>query len=190
MSPTANTATSENHILIFYEDKADYLNFLAEYYKEGLQSGNLCVFVSVETADELTKEFADRGLDVRDNIKDGSFRVFNMLETYLQNGQFSSNYMLGNVEAFIKDAMDDGYRGLYTAGDLRWLEDRPEYAEEAATYESKINDLQSEFTNFRGVCLYPTAQSSTVRSLSLQTHPFLVMDGSIHPCINYALSGT
>lgn len=171
MNRAIKSNKDKRHIVLLYDKDDDKYEYLASYFQEGLDNNMLCIFVSLSPQADIIANFKARGLDLVQAIKNKKFRIFGMSETYLPNGNFSVDYMIKNVEMFIKSAKVDGYDGIYTAGEMVWLFDKPESWYQVAEYEQKITDLQKEQSLAKALCLYPTGISSFIEECALQAHP-------------------
>jgi hypothetical protein len=181
MSNSFNVATTQGHAFFVYGDDVERLDIISEYFRQGLDKNELCIFVTPETTKEAITNFKKRNLDVRDSIEQGSLRIFEMNSTYLPNGQFVAEYMLSNVRTFIEESKAQGFSGLRTAGEMSWLNDYPESSEQAADYERKVNDLVEPNSNFVGLCLYPMRQQNNgCIKMAASTHPTFILDDQAH----------
>lgn len=174
------------HACFFYDSKQSRQTVLAGYFKEGLDNNELCIFVTPETPRQVVKAFKAEGFDPSAAIAKGAFRIFDMGSSYLPQGQFVADYMLQNVKVFMEDAKTSGYSGLRTAGEMSWLYKVSEFNEEAKQYESDVNTLTTPESNFTGICLYPTEDSSTKIVVdAMHTHPGFIYDGNIRANPHY-----
>jgi hypothetical protein len=165
-----------DHIAMFYDSPEERIHFLADYYNEGLEANELCVFVTLETPPEVAVQaLTDAGLkDAQVHIANHDLQIFAANDTYFTDGEFVAAYMLKNVENFLEDAEKQGYDGLRTAGEMNWLADHPESHSDAAHYESDINGVSGGI-KFTGLCLYSTQElPDNVIHGALQTHPEVV----------------
>ena len=168
------------HILFAYESSKERQRLLAEYFGEGLANNELCIFVTSDAADKVTKDFLAAGLDIEEAVSEGNLRIFEMEETYLPHSKFVGNYMLMNVVNFIIDAKARGYEGVRTAGEMSWLCDHQEFFDDAMEYEEKITKLRDVSPEFTGLCLYPVREGSgKIVDTALHNHPSYVYDGTI-----------
>jgi hypothetical protein len=74
-------------------------------------------------------------------------------QAHLQDGHFDSERMLKMLNESIEKALDDGFAGLRTCGDMSWLADTPPGAHQVIEYEAVLNQL---FRNVHGLgmCQY------------------------------------
>ena len=155
------------------------MKLLAQYFHEGLEKGELCVFASSESVDNVIDAFRQAGLFVADPLTRGALQIIAMNDTYLPHGKFVAHYMLHNVASFIEDARDQGFTGLRTAGEMEWISEHPEFQHAAAKYEADVTDLGKGEGQFIGMCMYPMSHDTTILQDALRTHPTLMYDGRL-----------
>ncbi len=183
---TQTNKTTPLHACFFYDSNQQRHKVLANYFQEGLDNNELCVFVAPETPQQVLAGFKTLGHDLSEAVASGAFRIFDMDSSYMSDGQFVSDFMMQNVKIFIKDAKSNGYSGLRTAGEMTWLYSAPEFTEEAKQYESAINNLNTPGSHFTGVCLYSTENANTkIVADSMQTHPGFIDNGQIRANPHY-----
>ena len=174
---------------IFYDNSTTLWRLLAEYFKVGLEQGELGVLVTPFPPEEVTKHFKDLGFDAQDFIMKGHLRIFDMTETYLPDGRFVADFMMKNVMSFIEDAKSQGYSGLRTAGEMGWSKEHDAFHDEASFYEKNVNDLVAEFPSFTGLCLYATesgeSPSYDMRHI-IDTHPTYFYNGELRRNTKFA----
>jgi KaiC/GvpD/RAD55 family RecA-like ATPase len=127
--------STKSHILFIYDSESDRLQILSDYLQQGLRKNEQCIFVTYDSIDEAIRKFESVGFDAGKYVDNGSLCIFGMIETYLPDGHFITDFMLNNVRLFISDAKKAGYKGVRTAGEMSWLDDNPEMMEAAQEYE-------------------------------------------------------
>lgn len=167
---------------MFYSNSEELWRVLADYFHTGLEQGELGILVTHFSPKEIAQGFSKLGFDIKQPLMKGDLRIFNMIDTYLPDGRFVADFMMGNVLNFIEDAKQLGYSGLRTAGEMGWLDDHPQYHGEAIYYEDSVNGLVSENPSFTGICLYSTkddlSPSMEMKSV-LNAHPSYFYNGEL-----------
>jgi hypothetical protein len=170
---------AHGHTILVYSAREERLRALAEYFREGLANGELCIFVAPEPPEEIIEGLLLAGLDVNEAVAQNKLRLFEMNKTYLPHGAFVSNYMVTNVINFLIDAKTRGFTGVRTAGEMAWLYDHPEFLPDAMQYEDQINELSSENPDFIGLCMYPVrAGAEKVLERAMHVHPDILPTSS------------
>lgn len=184
-----NTTTTRGHAFFVYGDDNERLNIITEYFRQGLENNELCIFVTPEAPKEVVKNFGKKDLDLRGAVDEGAFRIFEMNSTYLPNGQFVAEYMLSNIRIFLEESKLQGFSGLRTAGEMAWLIEHPELHQEATLYEKEVNDVAKPDANFVGLCLYPLEeQHEEIINQAAETHPSFILDGQAHRNLAFAFA--
>jgi hypothetical protein len=86
-----------------------------------------------------------RGIDVEHAASSGALLEDTHDEAHLEGGRFESERMLRLLNEAVETALNDGFTGLRTCGDMSWLVDHPPGATQVVEYEALLNQL------FRGV---------------------------------------
>lgn len=178
---STNPIDSGGHVAVFYESPSEPWLLLAEYFHTGFLQDELGILVVSASTEEAIEEFNKVGLDIRHQLTAGDLRIFDMTPTYLNNSRFVSSFMLNNVYNFIEDAMDSGYKGLRTAGEMNWLHQRPEFRPDAVVYEDEVNHVVELHPHFTGMCMYAVGHGNPgLLSEALHTHPSFVYRGEMY----------
>ena len=111
--------TTKGHAALFYESPEEQLEILAQFFKDGIEQNELCIYVSSQPTEDILEQFAAHGFDARPAVTETNLRIFEMDKTYMPNGQFVANYMLHNLQDFIDDAKAAGYHGLRYRPEVR-----------------------------------------------------------------------
>ncbi len=175
-----------SHICMVYSDREQQITALAEYFKSGFRLGQQCIYVSdVDTARFVRNVMMRAGMDVEADVRDGSLLFLTPEETYLANGEFQGDAMIGLIEKLIADAYAAGFNGLRGAGDMSWVLGANVSGNEILAYESNINRLFEQYP-FMGMCQYDESRfnAEAVRML-IKTHPTILKGGQIVKNSNY-----
>jgi len=185
---TITQTTTHGHACFFYDNDSERTEVLAQYFQDGLDNHELCIFVTPDTQAEAVAKFFAVGFDAQAAIDKDELRVFEMNTTYMPDGEFAANYMLHNVNSFLEDAKAQGYHGLRTAGEMSWLHKNGKFTEEAVDYERQVNTVGDPGDHFMGLCLYPMQQTfSGLLDRVLRTHPSYIYDGHVRTSPYYGL---
>jgi len=175
-----------SHTSVFYKSAEERLELLAEYFADGLERGELCVWVTRTPADEALTDLESHGHGFKTHIELGSFFIYNSLDTYAPYGHFQLSEMMENLSKFVISGETEGFTGLRTAGEMDWLTSLPHEEGSAIEYENEVNVFM-EHNGFTGICLYPV-DSMSKQSLqgSLRTHPQFIYDDELYINAYYA----
>jgi hypothetical protein len=159
-----------DHIFFIYSSPEERLKVLGEYIKQGLIKNELCILVTSEVPKVIIKKIKSTGIDLDSAYFKKSLKIYDMQETYFNSGKFIADYMLNNINEFLKDAKNHGFNGLRTAGEMGWLIQHPKSAIETVSYEKKVNNIVTDNNSpLVGLCLYPaTTKTSSKYYKTLQ----------------------
>jgi PAS domain S-box-containing protein len=162
------------HFFMFYETKEDLLDTLVPYFKTGLETGELCLWV---VSEPLTESEARDAL--RDAVPEFDHYLANQSIEILRGRQF---YLTGNdldlgriIQAWAEKtalALARGYAGFRMSADTAWLEHKEWKA--FSDYEKEVNDSIAQW-RMTALCTYPLAGSTAAEILDVtRTHQFAI----------------
>ena len=127
------------HFCQFYQTKEDLMDILVPYFKAGLESNELCVWITsdpmeVEEAKEAMRK-AVPNIDVY--LEKGQMEIIPYTQGYINGGVFDPDSVMNSWVEKIDQAMASGYDGLRASGDNRWLEE--EGWDDFVKYEEKVD---------------------------------------------------
>jgi hypothetical protein len=143
------------HVCSVYDSREEQLRIAASYVAEGLRVGERCLYVASTAADldAFREALADVDVDGPAAERTGALLLRTSSEAHLQGGSFDPEQMLALLNAALEDALNAGYAGLRTCGDMSWLLEEPVGATRVLEYELLLNPF---FRNVRalGMCQY------------------------------------
>jgi PAS domain S-box-containing protein len=162
------------HFCHFYETKADLLDILIPYFKAGLESNELCIWVvceplAVEEATEALRA-AVPGLDR--HLAAGDMEILPHWQWYLQDGVFDLQRVATAWIDKLAEALERGYDGLRANGNETWLTKRD--WKDFSAYEARLNELVAR-QRMIVLCTYPLAQTKAAELFDVaRTHQFAI----------------
>lgn len=154
-----NGVRQGDHICALFETEEEQLAIAAGYVADGLRRGERCLYVAASTP--ALKRFRDvleaLGFDTASAVKRGALVEATSADAHLAGGRFDSERMMGMLNEAVESALNDGFQGLRTCGDMSWLLGNPEGAEQVVEYEAFLNQF---FKGVRatGMCLFDRAR--------------------------------
>lgn len=166
------------HICAFVDSREQQYEILLPFLKQGLEC-NDCVLNIV-----APEHYANHVLRLRDAggalAPQGRLRLHTFEDTYLKDGYFSADRMLGMLEASLAGAREAGFPGLRGFGEMHWALSGLPGTEELVEYEARVNELAPRF-NDPIVCVYDINRfSGRVVTDILSTHPKVILGGRIY----------
>jgi C4-dicarboxylate-specific signal transduction histidine kinase len=162
------------HFFMFYETKEDLLDTLVPYFKAGLESGELCLWV---VSDPLTEEEARSAL--REAVPEFErYRAHRSIEIacgrqfYLSGNDPDLERVIRTWAAKTDSALARGYAGFRISASTAWLERKDWKA--FSEYENEVNHSISRW-RMTALCTYPLAGSTAAEFLDVtRTHQFAI----------------
>jgi hypothetical protein len=169
-----------DHICALHASAEEQEVTAARFIAEGLRAGDRCLFAGSSPA-ALTR-FRERlrgeDLDAAAEEQRRALLLLTKEEAHLRDGHFDSERMLRMLSQTLEDALNDGFAGLRTCGDMTWLLDDAPGSQQVVEYEALVTEL---FRSVRalGMCQYDRARlPASVIDHALATHNTVVLDGA------------
>jgi hypothetical protein len=162
------------HFFMFYETKEELLDTLVPYFKSGLESGELCLWV---VSDPLTEEEARNALRVavpefERYLADRSIEIARDRQFYLPGNDPDLERLIRTWAAKTDSALARGYAGFRMSASTAWLERKDWKA--FSHYENEVNNSISRW-RMTALCTYPLAGSTAAEFLDVtRTHQFAI----------------
>lgn len=173
--------TAAGHICGLFETEDEHLAIAADYMAEGLRRGERCLYAAASPA-ALTRfrtALDARDVDSATAFRRGALVLTTNAEVHLAGGRFDSERMLRLLNHAVEAALNDGFPGLRTCGDMSWLLAEPEGSEQVVEYEAFLNQF---FRGVRaeGMCLFDRARlPAALIDHALATHPSVCFLGRL-----------
>ena len=163
-----------SHFFMFYETKEDLLDTLVPYFKAGLESGELCLWV---VSEPLTEEEARNALrkavpEFEHYLADRSIEIVGGRRFYFSGNDPDLQRVIRTWIAKTDYAVTRGYAGLRVSANTAWLEGKDWKA--FSDYENEVNNSISRW-RMTALCTYPLAGSTAAEILDVtRTHQFAI----------------
>lgn len=171
------------HICALFETEAEHLAIAADYLADGLRRGERCLYAGASPAaiGRFRAALEARAVDAGKAFRRGALVLTTNAEVHLAGGRFDSERMLRLLNDAVEAALNDGYQGLRTCGDMSWLLAEPEGWEQVVQYEAFLNQF-FKGVPAEGMCLFDRARlpASTIDH-AIATHPGVCFPGRMAP---------
>jgi hypothetical protein len=143
----ANVYGQGEHICCLYQTEAEQISTAAEYLAHGLACGERCFYVARSQAAFRSFHVALKtfGVDVNTVLASGALVESTHAEAHLAGGHFDCERMLTLLNEAVESALNAGFAGLRTCGDMSWLLGEHAGSDQVMEYEALLNQF------FRGV---------------------------------------
>ncbi|MBL8070910.1 MAG: MEDS domain-containing protein [Nitrospira sp.] len=166
--------------LIYKGPLTPYLPGISAIIRQKLTENYRCLYLDGPSRVAGTHPYLlAAGIDVVQEVAKGSL-VLSSDNTHLMKGRFNVDRMLGMLEQALKQALSDGYQGLWTTGDMS-VEFGPE--KDFSTlldYEWRLEEFLQAHPALCGICQYhaDTLPSDALRH-GLLTHRSLYINETL-----------
>ena len=144
-----------DHVCALYTTEQEHFRIAAAYVREGLRNGEQCLYVgsSDATLQRFNAALKRLGVDAGAMMKRGALIEATHANAHLVDGYFDCERMLGVLNDGVERALNAGFQGLRTCGDMSWLLEDAAGSDQAVEYEALLNQF---FAGVRGLgmCLY------------------------------------
>lgn len=163
-----------DHACWFYDSVDQQTATAIAFIHEGLTRGERCIYIGLHhTPDEFRRLMELAGVDAAAHESRGALLLLTKEETYLKDGPFSIERMMGQIDAAIEQARADGFTALRTCADMSWVLDGTVPAEDIRRYEMEC-DQRFSSSRLVGICLYDRRIiSPEVFQCAMTTHPLV-----------------
>jgi MEDS: MEthanogen/methylotroph, DcmR Sensory domain len=164
-----------SHFCQFYRTKKDMTDIVVPYFRAGLESDELCVWV---TSDFLTTEDALEALHdgvpaCEEYLARKQIEVLPHTDWYLKGGSFDLQRTLDMWMAKHEEALLRGYAGLRVSGTPYWIDNKKDW-DDFAAYEAEINRVIGG-TRLLVLCTYSLQKCGVAEILDVvRNHEFAV----------------
>jgi hypothetical protein len=146
--------SSRHHCIIHEGPPASQLPGLAAVTVKQLGANNRCLFLnSPAMALEFRSSLQAAGLDVAREEEKGAL-VLSSDQSYLRDGRFEVDRMLGSLKDAVDQALEDGYRALWATGDMMWELGGERNIDKLLEYELGLEEFIRLRPELSGICQY------------------------------------
>ena len=151
----------------------------AVYLADGLRRGERVLYVGEN--DAALRRFRDvlngEGFDCASLVSRGALLEMTHPEAHLIDGRFDCERMLTMLNEAVERALNDGFAGLRTCGDMSWLLADVPGREQVREYEALLNQFFSS-VRASGMCQYPRHLLASYQlDMALTTHSTALVGG-------------
>jgi hypothetical protein len=180
-----------SHFCQFYQTKKDLFDVLVPYFRAGLESNELCVWV---TSDFLTREDALRAMKkgiprFPEYLAKGQMEIFPYTDWYLKGGTFDLRRTLAMWMDKHDAALANGFAGMRVTGNPYWIDNKKDW-DDFTCYEAEINNVISG-TRLLVLCTYSLKKCGVAEIMDvIKNHEFaLAMNHGTWQMVSMPASG-
>jgi hypothetical protein len=140
--------------LVYGGPPSRHLPALAEAVRQKLSENYRCLYFNSPTmVAGLRSYLAAAGVDVERELENGGL-LLSSGQDHLVDGLFQADTMLDGLEFSVQEALEDGYAGLFAAGDMTWELGLDRDIARLIKYEWKLEQLFQRCPELTGICMY------------------------------------
>lgn len=168
------------HICSIYADRAEQLAVAADFIADGLRHGEQCLYADASAAalDEFRHALKEFGLVAAPYEASRALLLVTCADAHLRGGRFDCEEMLQMLNTTLEGALDAGFTGLRTCGEMSWLLDDAPGSERVVEYEALVNQFFAQARGL-GMCQYDRQRlPATLIDHGLATHSSVHIGGA------------
>jgi hypothetical protein len=166
------------HVCAFFNNADEEYRVLLPFVTDGFECGDRAVHVvNPNQRDNHLQRLAGAGIDWSAAERSGQLEVRTNTETYLHDGRFDQDRMLGVFEGLAGDAPRRGFLLSRIVCHMDWAADGQSYGDDLVEFESRVNDVWRRHDD-AVICTYDLAKfgGATVVDI-MRTHPMIIVGG-------------
>jgi hypothetical protein len=166
-----------DHACVFYRSEKSLMEVLTPYVADGLRKGERCFGAQKpSTIKQLYYDLRFLGIDVEKEIKRGALEFHIEEEVYFRQGRFEPGIMMDMLVQSIDKAVQLGFTGFRTAGELSWASKGKAECDMVIGYEHLVQKTYPGRAAI-GICQYAIDEfPSEVLDSVLEAHRLHLVD--------------
>jgi len=172
--------TVHHHLCLIHDTQAEQFAAILPFMRIGLQRGERCIYIADEnTAETVLNALRQSGIAVNDHLRSGALSIAGKRDSYLKQGRFDPDWMLGFLKEHVQAAKAAGFSALRATGEMTWALGPELGVDRLLEYEAKLNYFYSEH-DVLGICQYHRArfQPAIIKGI-IETHPLVIAGGLV-----------
>ena len=131
-----------DHICVFYRSEDSLREVLTPYIAEGLRRGQKCFCAQKpHIGGQLLNDLRFIGVNTTDAIRRGALEIHTEDEAYFSNRRFEPQAMTDMLARSMKEALERGFTGFRTAGEMSWVLDGRNLCDQMFEYERLVEEF-------------------------------------------------
>ena len=147
-------SASRHQCLVYGGFPSRQLPAVAEVMRQMLSENYRCFYLnSGPMVAGMRSYLAAAGVDVSYEFKRGSL-ILTSEQAHIHGSVFDADGMLETLERSVRDALAEGYAGLFATGDMTWEFGPDQDVGKLVRYEVKLEELFRKYPELSGICQY------------------------------------
>lgn len=168
------------HVCAFFNSVDEEYRVLLPFMKEGIEQGEKAIHVvNPGASDDHRARLGAVGIDVAAAESRGQLVVRTSTDTYLRNGRFDQDRMLGVFERLAGGDRANGFSRSRIVCRMDWAAARSSLVDEVIEFESRVNEIWRRHDDIV-VCTYHLPQFGGAAVIDImRTHPLVIIGGTL-----------
>lgn len=148
-------ASPRHQCLIYEGAPSRHIPSVAKALGEKLKQNRRCLYMnSRPMVAGIKSQLAADGVDVEAEIARGSMVLSSEQNHLLGDWEFDAARMIQTLGRALRQALDDGYDGLWATGDMTWEFGPSRDLSRLLEYEWRLEEFMREHPEMSGICQY------------------------------------
>jgi MEDS: MEthanogen/methylotroph, DcmR Sensory domain len=168
------------HVCAFFNDDDEEYGVLLPFVKDGFACGDKAIHVvNPDQRDSHLRRLEAAGVDAAAARQRGQLDLWHNTDTYLRDGRFDQEQMLGVFEQLAGSAASRGFHRSRIICRMDWARERV-FVDHVIEFESRVNDVWRRHDDVV-ICTYHVSQFSGDAVIDImRTHPMVIVGGVLH----------
>ncbi|MGA7523631.1 MAG: MEDS domain-containing protein [Acidobacteriaceae bacterium] len=168
------------HVCAFFNDDDEQYRVLLPFIRDGFACGDKAVHVvNPHQHDDHLLRLATAGIDVEAARSSGQFELRTNQDTYLIDGRFDQDRMLGAFEQMVSENVRAGFPLSRIICHMEWGGEGSPYLDDLIEFESRVNEVWQRH-NDAVICTYNLEKFGAAAVVDImRTHPFVIIGGTL-----------
>lgn len=166
------------HVCAFFSSDDEEYRVLMPFIKDGFACGDKAVHVvNAHQHVDHRRRLTAAGIDVAHAEQNGQFELRTNTDTYLRDGRFDPDRMLGVFEELASGNARRGYPVSRIVCHMEWAAEGEPHIDHLVEFESRVNDVWRRHED-AVICTYDLSKfgGETVIDI-MRTHPMIIIGG-------------
>jgi len=168
------------HVCAFFNSEEEEYRVLLPFIVGGFESGHKAVHVvNADQRSEHMQRLVEAGIDAAGAEQSGQLEVRTGTETYLRDGQFDKDRMLGAFEQIASGNAAGGFPLSRIVCRMDWAAEGNAYMNDLIEFESRVNHVW-EHHDDAVICTYHLGKFGGDAVIDImRTHPMIIIGGTL-----------
>jgi MEDS: MEthanogen/methylotroph, DcmR Sensory domain len=168
------------HVCAFFNSDEEEYRVLLPFIKDGFESGDKAVhIVNPDQCDDHVRRLASVGINAGAAQSKGQLELRTNTETYLRDGRFDQDRMLGAFEQIASGNAKHGFPLSRIVCRMDWVVEGRSNVDDVVEFESRVNDVWMRHDD-AVICTYHLSKFGGEAVIDImRTHPMIIVGGML-----------